>query len=132
MLGGGALCIAAAVPVAMGGMRSFLERITVAQFGAEILSIDGVHAFLDAFAAQAGDDSLAKRLGAEAYFAWRGDLIHEIAPARDLETRFLQTILTRSNIIKVWRGESQRLEFTEIDPWQPTCGLYLSALADMT
>jgi hypothetical protein len=71
-------------------------------------------------------------LGAEAYFAWRGDLVHRIGAADDLEQRFLHTILTRSNIVALRQGRDAPFQYTETDPWQPACGLYLSAFADDT
>lgn len=133
LLGGAAVAAAvAAVPIALGGMESFLRRVLADHFGPDVLGIEGVGDFVRDYAAQAGSGSVFKRLGAEVYFAWRGDLAHKIAPAWELEALFLQTILTRSNIIALRQGRDELFSYTDVNPWEPTCGLYLSALADDT
>jgi hypothetical protein len=132
LLGGTATVAALAAPIAMGGLESFLRRVLTDHFGEDVLAIDGIDDFVADYAAQAGTGSLPKRLGAEAYFAWRGDLVHRIGPAEELEDRFLNTVLTRSNIIALRQGRDEPFQYTETDPWEPVCGLYLSAFADDT
>ena len=130
LMGGAALAGLAAAPVAFGGLRSFLRRVLASHFGADVLEIDGIDDFVHDYAAQAGTGNRARRMGAEVYFAWRGDLIRKIEPARDLEAQLLQTILTRSNIIALRQGKDESFQYIDVDPWEPTCGLYLSAFAD--
>ncbi|MEL6678702.1 MAG: hypothetical protein AAFQ51_08350 [Pseudomonadota bacterium] len=132
LLGTGAVAALAALPIALGGTTSFLRRVLSDHFGSDVLDIDGIDDFVSEYAALAGADSAAKKLGAEVYFAWRGDMVHKIGAAQALEHRFLQTILTRSNIIAMRQGTSSQFEFTSVDPWEPTCGLYLSALGEET
>ena len=132
LLGGAAVAALATVPVALGGTESFLWRVLADHFGPDVLGIEGIDDFVTDYAAQAGSGSLVKRMGAEVYFAWRGDLAHKITPAEELEKLFLQTILTRSNIIALHQGRAEPFSYVDVDPWQPTCGLYLSALADDT
>lgn len=131
LLGGTAAVAAlAAAPIALGGIESFLRRVVAGHFGADALDIDGIDDFIAAYAAHSGAGSVVKRSGAEVYFAWRGDLIHKIGPAEDLEKHFLQTILTRSNIIAIRQGRAESFDFLDGNPWDPVCGLYLSALAE--
>jgi hypothetical protein len=130
LLGGAALAALAAVPVALGGTESFLRRVLADHFGPDVLEIEGIDDFIRDYAAQAGAGSFAKRIGAEVYFAWRGDLAHMITPAQELEKLFLQTILTRSNIVALHQGRDELFSYINVDPWEPTCGLYLSALAE--
>lgn len=130
--GGAAVAALATVPIALGGTESFLRRILADHFGPDVLEIEGISDFVSDYAERAGADSIVKHMGAEVYFAWRGDLAYKIAPAQELEKLFLQTILTRSNIIALRQGRDEPFSYTEVDPWQPTCGLYLSALADDT
>ncbi|WP_226626459.1 hypothetical protein [Alloyangia pacifica] len=132
LLGGAALVSVAAVPVAMGGLEAFLRRVLAGHFGPQILEVAGVDDFVAEYAAQTGTGSFLKKAGAELYFAWHGDAVKMIPQAEALEQLFLQTILVRSNIIALYQGRSEDFEYTELDPWQPTCGLYLSALADET
>ncbi|UWQ21572.1 hypothetical protein [Jannaschia sp. W003] len=133
LLGGtAAVAAAAAVPVAMGGLDAFLRRVLARHFGPEVLGIDGIGDFVADYAALAGRGSALKRAGAEAYFAWQGDRVHMIGAAEELEARFLQTILTRSNIIAIHGGAEAPFDYVDPDPWEPACGLYLSALAEET
>lgn len=132
LLGLGAAAGVAAVPVALGGTESFLRRVLSDHFGSDVLDIDGIEDFIHDYSANAGQGDWKKRMAAEVYFAWRGDLIHKIGPAKALEEKFLQTILVRSNIVAVRQGHADAFDFTETDPWQPACGLYLSAFAEHT
>ncbi len=126
LLGLGALTGAAAVPVALGGTESFLRRTLASHFGDDVLDIEGIGDFVRDYAANAGQGDWTKRMAAELYFAWRGDLVKKIGPAQALEQRFLQTILVRSNIIAMRQGHTTDFEYTDTDPWEPACGLYLS------
>lgn len=130
LLGGGALAAAATFPIVLGGMESFLRRVVAGHFGPEFLDDEGIGEFIAEYAAQAGRGSFVKRAGAEAYFAWRGDLVHMIGPAKELQSMFLNTLLTRSNIIALYNGAESGFSYSSVDPWEPTCGLYLSSLAD--
>lgn len=132
LIGGAAAVTAAAIPVAMGGIHGFLRRVAAGHFGPGVLQIDGVEEFIAEYAAQAGSGRLAKKVAAELYFAWRFDGVHKIAQADELENLFLQNILVRSNVIAIYQGRAESFEYTEVNPWEPTCGLYLSALADDT
>jgi|GEM_PF-6433020 len=129
LLGMGAVVGIAAVPVALGGTESFLRRTLADHFGDDVLQIEGIDDFVRDYAANAGQGDWKKRLAAELYFAWRGDLAHKIGPAKALEAKFLQTILVRSNIIAMRQGRASVFDYTETNPWEPTCGLYLSAMA---
>lgn len=126
-----ATAVVAVTPIALGGMESFLRRVLANHFGPEVLGIEGVDAFVGDYAQLAGSGDFAKRVGAEIYFAWRGELVHKIGAARDLEAVFLRSFLTRSNIIAIQQGRDVAFEYGEVDPWVPTCGLYLSALAEV-
>ena len=130
LLGTGALAGASAVPVALGGTERFLNRALCDHFGTDVLDIEGIGEFVSEYAALAGRDDWKKRLAAELYFAWRGDLVFKIGQAWDLEERFLATILTRSNIIAIRQGRAETFEFSDADPWNPVCGLYLSVWAE--
>lgn len=130
LLGSGALIATAAVPVTFGGTESFLRRVLCDHFGEDVLEIDGIGEFVREYAELAGRNDWKKRMAAEIYFAWRGDLVNKIGPAIELEERFLGTILTRSNIIAVRQGRASEFDYTDADPWTPGCGLYLSAAAD--
>ena len=134
LIGGTATAMAtatvAALPIAMGGVESFLRRVVKEHFGPDMIEVAGVDEFIRDYAGHAGSGSIAKRLGAEVYFAWRGDLVRKIGAAQELEERFLQTILTRSNVIAVFQGAAQEFQYTDNNPWEPTCGLYISALGE--
>ena len=130
LLGAGAVAAAAAVPVALGGTESFLRRVLGNHFGDDALEIDGIGEFVQEYAELTGQGDWKKRMVAEVYFAWRGDRVKKIGPAVALEERFLQTILTRSNIIAVRQGRAESFEYTDANPWAPGCGLYLSAMAE--
>lgn len=132
LLAGTAMAGLAIVPIARGGIESFLRRVLADHFGEDVLEIEGIGDFIRAYAANAGNEGFTKRAAAEVYFAWRGDLVREIGQAAEMRNRFLQTILTRSNIIAIYQGAEGSLDFADADPWNPTCGLYLSAFADQT
>lgn len=121
---------AAAAPAVMGGTAAFLRRVLHDHFGPRVAATDGVDGFVRAYVDSLAQDDMAKRAMAELYFAWHGDRVRKIAAATALEERFLNTILVRSNIIALWHGTASEFEFTVADPWTPTCGLYLSALAE--
>ena len=133
LFGGGAIvALAAATPVALGGMTSFLRRTLSDHFGPDVLALEGIDDFVSEFAALSGGDDPVKRVVAEVYFAWRGDRVHMIGPATALRDRFLRTILTRSNIIAIQQARETEFEFGSVDPWIPDCGYYLSVAADET
>jgi hypothetical protein len=129
-IGLAAAACAVAAPATVGGTASFLRRVLHDHFGAEVAAHDGVDDFVRAYVDSLAQDDMAKRAMAGLYFAWHGDRVHKIGAAAALEQRFLSTILVRSNIIALWHGNASAFEFTEADPWVPTCGLYLSALAE--
>ncbi|MBM7069097.1 hypothetical protein [Actibacterium sp. 188UL27-1] len=132
-IGGGAALVGLAItPIALGGTVSFLRRTLSDHFGPNILNIDGIDGFVKDYATLAGQGSTVKKLGAEVYFAWRGDKVHMIGQAEDLQERFLNTILTRSNIIAIQQGRETAFDYGDPDPWSPICGIYLSALAEET
>lgn len=130
LLGTGTLVGAAAVPVAFGGTEGFLRRVLGDHFGSDVLEIDGIEDFVRDYADLAGQGDWTKRMAAEVYFAWRGDRVKKIGPARALEERFLRTLMVRSNIIAIRQGRATSFEYTDADPWAPSCGLYLSAMAE--
>ena len=130
LLGLGALTGAAAVPVALGGTESFLRRTLASHFGDDVLDIEGIGDFVSDYAANAGQGDWTKRMAAELYFAWRGDLVKKVGPAKALEDKFLETVLIRSNIIAMRQRRATEFEYSETDPWQPACSLYLSSLAE--
>ena len=130
LLGGASLVALAAIPIAAGGLPSFLRRVLADHFGPDVLEIEGIEDFVTAFAESSGEPLSAKRIAAEVYFAWRGDKVKMIGQAEALEARFLQTILTRSNIIAIRQGSDAPFEFVSADPWDVTCSLYLSAFAE--
>lgn len=132
LAGGAALVGLAATPIALGGTVSFLRRTLSDHFGPDVLAIDGIDDFIADYAALAGQGSTIKKIGAEVYFAWRGDRIHKIGQAEELQNRFLGTILTRSNIIAIQQGRETAFDYGDPDPWSPVCGIYLSALAEET
>lgn len=130
-LGGTAAIVAlAATPIALGGTVSFLRRTLSDHFGPDVLDIDGIDDFVRDYAELAGQGSMLKKMGAEVYFAWRGDRVHMIGQAKELQDRFLNTILTRSNIIAIRQARETDFDYGDPDPWSSTCGIYLSALAE--
>lgn len=120
---------AAAVAVAPG-LPGFLRRVVVQQFGADMLDIDGIDDFIADYAAQAGAGDWKKQIASRLYFSLHGDEIYRLAAVDELENRFLNTILTRSNIVAVYQKSAAAFEYTDANPWEPTCGLYLSSLAE--
>ncbi|MFQ6550862.1 hypothetical protein AAD018_000785 [Aestuariibius insulae] len=130
LAGGGAITALAALGIAGGGTTGFLRRVTAEHFGKDALKIDGIDAFIDDYTAVISDSQSLKKRAAEVYFSWRGDRIYLIPDASNLKERFLQTILTRSNIIAMRQGRSDRFDYSNPAPWEPDCGLYLSAFAE--
>jgi len=132
LFGGGAAAVLVALPLSLGGMTQFLRRTLRDHFGSEVLELDGIDDFVAEFASLAGEGSRSKRLAAELYFAWHGDRVRMIGPAVALQDRFLNTILTRSNIIAIQQQRATRFDYGLVDPWSPVCSHYLSAAADTT
>jgi len=120
----------ALVPFVKGGVQGFLARVLRTHFGSDVTEIDGVDSFVAEYASYVGRDNQTKRLGAGVYFAFRGEKIKKLGMSQDLEERFLRTILTNSNIIAIRQGRAKEFEFSGANPWEPVCGLYLSAAAD--
>ncbi len=127
---GGALVALAGLGLAGGGTSGFLRRVVADHFGRDALEIDGLDAFIDDYTAIISENPSLKKRAAELYFSWRGDRIHLIPDASNLRERFLQTILTRSNIIAMRQGRAERFDYSNPAPWEPDCGLYLSAFAE--
>lgn len=130
LLGAGVAAIAAAVPLSIFGVPSFLRRVLSDHFGSDVLEIEGIDDFVSEYASLLGNENIAKRLAADAYFGLRIDKVKKIGLAKALEERFLVTVLLRSNIIAIRQGRSEEFEFVSANPWQPVCGTYLSAFAE--
>ncbi|MCR9089518.1 MAG: hypothetical protein NXH97_22600 [Rhodobacteraceae bacterium] len=112
------------------GMTGFLRRVVAQHFGPETVKIDGVEDFITDYAEQAGSGDWKKQVASRLYFSLHGDEIYRISAADELENRFLNTFLTRSNIIAIYQETATEFEYTDVDPWEPSCGLYLSSLAE--
>ena len=121
----------AAVPLVNNGLTSFFNRTLRAHFGDDVTEIAGIDAFVSDYAATVARDDFMKRSTAQVYFAMRGDRIQKIGIAQELENRFLQTILTRSNIIAIRQKKANEFEYTDADPWELACGSYLTDAADL-
>ncbi|MCH9807774.1 MAG: hypothetical protein K0U74_08590 [Alphaproteobacteria bacterium] len=117
-------------PMATGGVRGHLHRLLSGQFGEAILGVEGVHDFVDEYVAQLGGSNTLKKTVAHLYFSYFGPQIVPYSGLKEFEDGFLVTILTRSNIIAVAQGRQATLQYHNVNPYDPTCGSYLSAAAE--
>lgn len=134
LLGG----LAAAVvvgPFAANGLEGFLRRSVARHFGEPIAGAAGVRGFVAAYAARYAERLETRSLGAQVnvrlYVAVRADGLYRSRRAERFERRFLQMLLTRTNVIAYARGAAPAFEWGGVDPWAPGCPNYLSADYEM-
>ncbi|MEL7182070.1 MAG: hypothetical protein AAGK57_00340 [Pseudomonadota bacterium] len=130
LLGGTALLAAAAVPLVNTGISGFLSRVLRDHFGDDIFEVAGIEDFVAEYASLVSQEDWVKRTGAQVYFGLRGDQVKQLGLAKGLENRFLQTILTRSNIIAIRQGRETQFDYSDPDPWAAVCGGYLTAATE--
>lgn len=117
-------------PILSGGMAGHLKRTLAGHFGDTVLEVEGITSFINEYVATAGKQNVLKKAAAQLYFSFYGPVIAPYSGLKDFEETFLQTILIRSNIIAVVRGQKTTFEYHNVDPYDPECGSFLSASAE--